>query len=75
MRPVGPGTCMLIIKCCVGINVSEWWTSNPGGNLVPHLMGKTDLAPQKPVCVMGESLTALQNFQSNQRENLYPEHF
>lgn len=34
----------------------------PWGNLVPHLMGKTDLTPQKPVCVMGELLTALQNF-------------
>lgn len=55
--------------CLSGGHVTPW------GNLVPHLMGKTDLAPQKPVCVMGELLTALQNFQSNQRDNLYPEYF
>lgn len=34
-----------------------------------------NLVPQKPVCVMGESLTALQSFQSNGREKLDPEHF
>lgn len=41
----------------------------PWGNLAPDLMGKTDLAPQKPDCLMGESLTTVQSFQSNGREN------